>query len=199
MIAQKRWALVIFHLTMVMILVGAGITRYFSYEGTMHIREGESSNTILSRDTYLNFQASANGNMYEFSEPVLFSSIGSNAFDEKYNVAGRPIRVEVQDILPNPTNVLAQSSSGQPILKIVYGGSGSRQEYYIAEGERRTLFGLNFDFSQSLEDSSAVDFSDSPTDINIYYSEGELYLKSRSNLGVSARFTWPRLRSMSLT
>ena len=42
MISQKRWALVIFHLSMVMILVGAGITRYFGYEGTMHIREGEA-------------------------------------------------------------------------------------------------------------------------------------------------------------
>ena len=189
MIAQKRWPLVIFHLSMVMILVGSGITRYFSYEGTMHIREGESSNTILSRDTYLNFQASSNGNMYEFSEPVLFSSIGSNAFNEMYNVAGRAIRVEVQDILPNPTNILAQSSSGSPILKIVYGGSGSRQEFYIAEGERRTLFGLNFDFSQSLEDSSAVDFTDTPTDVNIYFSEGELFFKSRSNLSEMVMLT----------
>ena len=170
MIPQNRWPLVIFHLSMVMILVGAGITRYFSYEGTMHIREGESSNTILSRDSYLNFQASANSNFYEFSEPVLFSSIGSNSFDEKYNVAGHEVRVHVLDILPNPANILAQSSSGQPILKIVYGGSGSRQEFYIGEGEKRTLFGLNFDFSRALEDSSAVDFTETPADLNIYFS-----------------------------
>ena len=189
MISQKRWALVIFHLAMVMILVGAGITRYFSYEGTMHIREGESSNTMLSRDSYLNFQALANGNFYEFSEPVLFSSIGSNSFYEKYNVAGRSVSVEVKDILPNPANILVQSSSGQPILKVVYGGSGSRQEFYIGEGERRTLFGLNFDFSRAIEDSSAVDFTDTPTDINIYFSEGELFLKSRSKLSEMVMIT----------
>ncbi len=189
MISQKRWALVIFHLSMVMILVGAGITRYFSYEGTMHIREGESSNTILSRDTYLNFQATSNGNVYEFSEPVLFSSIGSNSFHEKYNVAGRSVTVEVNDILPNPTNFLAQSSTGQPILKVVYGGSGSRQEFYIAEGERRTLFGLNFDFSKSLEDSSSVDFTDSPADVTLYFSEGELFMKSRSALSEMVMLT----------
>lgn len=182
MIPQKRWALVIFHLSMVMILVGAGVTRYFGYEGTMHIREGESSNTILSRASYLNFQATSNGNNYEFSEPVLFSAIGSNAFYEKYNVAGRAVEVEVMDILPNPANILAQSASGQPIVKIVYGGSGSRQEFYIGEGERRTLFGLNFDFSQSLEDSSVVDFSEAPTDFNIYFSDGDLFFKSRTDL-----------------
>ena len=189
MISQKRWALVIFHLSMVMILVGAGVTRYFSYEGTMHIREGESSNTILSRDTYLNFQAISNGNVYEFNEPVLFSSIGSNSFHEKYNVAGRSVTVEVNDILPNPTNFLAQSSSGQPILKVVYGGSGSRQEFYIAEGERRTLFGLNFDFSKALEDSSLVDFTDSPADVTLYFSEGELFMKSRSALSEMVMLT----------
>ena len=189
MIPQKRWPLVTFHLAMVMILAGAGITRYFSYEGTMHIREGESSNTILSRDAYLNFQASANSNFYEFSEPVLFSSIGSNSFDEKYNVAGHEVRVQVLDILPNPANILAQSSSGQPILKIVYGGSGSRQEFYIGEGEKRTLFGLNFDFSRSLEDSSAVDFTETPADLNIYFSEGELFLRSRSKLSEMVMMT----------
>ena len=189
MIEHRRWALVIFHFAMVMILVGAGITRYFSYEGTMHIREGDSSSTILSRDSYLNFHATSNGNLYEFNEPVLFSAIGNNDFNEKYNVAGRNVRVEVQDILPNPTNRLYQSTSGQPILKIVYGGSGSRQEFYLGAGERRTLFGLNFDFRQSLEDSSAVDFSETPTDINIYFSEGELFLKSRTNLSEMVMIT----------
>ena len=190
MVALKKWPHLIFHLSMVLILIGAGITRYFSYEGTMHIREGESSNSMLSRDAHINFQATSEGNFYEFSEPVLFSAVGSNSFSEKYNVAGHSVEVEVLNVIPNPVNLLAKgpaSDSPQAILKIVYGGSGSRQEFYIGEGERRTLFGLNFDFAQSLADSAKVDFSSAPSDINIYYNrsenaDGELYIKSRTKL-----------------
>lgn len=56
MIPQKKWALLMFHAAMVIILIGAGVTRYFGYEGIMHIRENDTSNTILSSETYLQLQ-----------------------------------------------------------------------------------------------------------------------------------------------
>ena len=42
-----------FHLSFILILVGSVITRYVSYEGMMHIREGQSTNLFLSDDTFL--------------------------------------------------------------------------------------------------------------------------------------------------
>ena len=53
MVRQKKWALLMFHLAMVVILIGAAVTRYFGYEGTMHIRENDSSNRFLSAETFL--------------------------------------------------------------------------------------------------------------------------------------------------
>ncbi len=53
MVRQKKWALLIFHLAMIVILAGAGITRYFGFEGMMHI--GKRMNRMLSslqRPTY---------------------------------------------------------------------------------------------------------------------------------------------------
>ena len=38
----------VFHLALVIILFGAGITRYFGVEGIMSIREGEKSNTFIT-------------------------------------------------------------------------------------------------------------------------------------------------------
>ena len=43
MIQQKKWASLTFHGAIIIIILGAGITRYFGYEGMMHIREGRSS------------------------------------------------------------------------------------------------------------------------------------------------------------
>src|SRR5512143_1363553 len=40
---RQRIAVGIFHISFIVILIGAGITRYISFEGIMHVREGESS------------------------------------------------------------------------------------------------------------------------------------------------------------
>ena len=42
----KRLSGLIFHLAFVIIIIGAGVTRYIGFEGKMHIREGASSNFI---------------------------------------------------------------------------------------------------------------------------------------------------------
>lgn len=44
MFALKRWGDLLFHVAFLVILAGAGITHFFSFEGIMHIREGEQVN-----------------------------------------------------------------------------------------------------------------------------------------------------------
>ena len=41
------------HLSFILIVFGAFITRYFGYERVMPIREGAAQNTFLSDKTYL--------------------------------------------------------------------------------------------------------------------------------------------------
>ena len=84
MVRQKKWALLTFHLAMIVILIGAGVTRYFGYEGVMHIRENDASNTFLSAETYLQFQVKKGDQLFKFDEPVLFSSLGNNNWKESY-------------------------------------------------------------------------------------------------------------------
>ncbi len=47
MIQQKKWGTLMFHASIIVILLGAGVTRYFGYEGTMHIREDNTSNELV--------------------------------------------------------------------------------------------------------------------------------------------------------
>lgn len=51
----KKLTILLLHLSFVLIIIGAGITRYFGFEGIMHIREGEVQNKCLSTDRYLHF------------------------------------------------------------------------------------------------------------------------------------------------
>ncbi len=43
----------IFHTAFVVILIGAGVTRYIGYEGIIHIREGKTENRMVSLEPYL--------------------------------------------------------------------------------------------------------------------------------------------------
>ena len=49
----KKWPVLLLHISWVLIIIGAFVTRYISYEGMMPIREGESSNIIYSDKPYL--------------------------------------------------------------------------------------------------------------------------------------------------
>lgn len=71
MIQQKKWSALIFHLAIVIIVLGAAVTRYFGYEGMMHIREGDASSSFLSSEMYLNFKVFQDGKSYTLaSQPT---------------------------------------------------------------------------------------------------------------------------------
>ena len=49
----KKWPVLMLHLSWILIIVGAGVTRYIGYEGMMPIREGNTENVFYSDKTYL--------------------------------------------------------------------------------------------------------------------------------------------------
>ncbi len=160
MIPQKKWALLTFHASMIVILIGSGITRYFGYEGIMHIRENEASNTFLSSETYLNFEVQKGGNTYNFDEPVLFATLGNNNWEESYLIGSDLVKVEVIDFIPNPQQVLEESPDGLPTIKIVMAGGNGREEYYVSQGETRRIRNVLFNFKpETMPGAVNIDFS----------------------------------------
>ncbi|VAW26426.1 Putative cytochrome C-type biogenesis protein, partial [hydrothermal vent metagenome] len=70
MYLRDRWVNLLFHVAFIIILMGAGITRFFGEEGMMHIREGESSNTFISEQTYINATILDGDQKREFHDKV---------------------------------------------------------------------------------------------------------------------------------
>lgn len=54
----------LFHIAFVVILLGAGLTRYFGLDGSMHIREGESVSAMQTNASYL--QVNVDGSKHNF-------------------------------------------------------------------------------------------------------------------------------------
>lgn len=62
----KHKARFIFHISFVVILIGAGVTRYIGYEGIIHIREGKTENRMISLEPYLQVKIKQeNGSFYK--------------------------------------------------------------------------------------------------------------------------------------
>ncbi len=149
LIKEKKWAILIFHAAIVLILIGAGITRYFGSEGIMHIRENSTSNTFLSANTYLKFKAIKNDKSYEFDEAVLFATLGNNKWHESYLINNDLIDIRVKKFIPNPQQILQESIDGKPFLKIIVAGMNGREEYFISKGERKTINNVVFNFKNN--------------------------------------------------
>lgn len=179
MIQQKKWSILAFHLSMVIIIAGAGVTRYFGYEGMMHIREGDVSNSFLTREAYLIFEAQRGDERFVFDEPVLFASIGDNSLKKSYLLGGEEVKIEVLDFMPNPKESLVDDDNGLPTIKIVMAGANGREEYYLQQGERKVIRGTRFNFSDDPQ----------PGAVNIAFSNDSLYFLANEPFEVTVMAT----------
>ena len=55
LLKPEKWATLLLHISFILILIGAFITRYISFEGMMPIRENATENKFYSDKTFLNF------------------------------------------------------------------------------------------------------------------------------------------------
>jgi len=149
MVQQKKWPLLLFHGAIIIILIGAGVTRYYSFEGIMHIRENATSNSFLSSNAFLKFKANKNSKTYDFNEPVLFASLGNNDWHGEYLIEEDLVEIEVKEFIPNPKQVLTESIDGRATLQIVVAGANGREEYFISKGQTKRIRNVIYNFKDT--------------------------------------------------
>lgn len=149
---KEKWATLILHVAFIFILIGAGITRYISYEGMMPIREGEASNQIFSEKTYLTVlvdgQYQGELRRRPFEKPLLLSQATNNDFTLSGDFNKIPFKVKYNDFIMGAVEtVKPDAKNGKLYLKMVESGGGSRHEHFLKEGEvvniHNLLFALN--------------------------------------------------------
>ena len=96
MFQREKIAMLSFHLSFIIILVGAGITRYISFEGMMLIREGEQSNIIHLSEPHLWFKINDGKMQYSYSERMFMSEITDNDFSLPVDFPGHKTPVSIE-------------------------------------------------------------------------------------------------------
>ena len=109
---RKKYASFLFHSSLVVIFIGAAITRYYGFEGVMHIREGEKSNIIQSREEFLTILAKMDDKFYRAFFPTTISPLVQQKFDYKLPFGNDNLEIKFLEYIP------AQDKISPEILKV---------------------------------------------------------------------------------
>ena len=142
MYTRERIRVGLFHISFIIILIGAAITRYISFEGMMHIREGESSNFILSTEDYLTIKA--DGQIIE--KPVLMSEFSYKHISENLKVDGREVQVKSIGFIRNAVRAVAEHPSGIEMIDFVVTAGQGRESFVFTKGQKVDLGTMTFGY-----------------------------------------------------
>lgn len=168
---RKKWAILLFHLAFIVIIIGAGVTRYFGFEGSMHIREGEANNQIVSEATYITLKASANGNEVNSFTKVKFTPNTNNHYKETLEIEGKSLTVENEIFVPNASETLVPDANGTPVISLIYSDDKKqRTDFLLIQKEKKEIGSTSFGFETN-DGSATVVFSDNGNNLNMVASD----------------------------
>ena len=145
--ARKEKLLVFtFHVAFLIILVGAAVTRYFGYEGVMHIREGERSDTIVSNEPYVTFYVHKDGKSATYQEPLFLSKRSSNTFERTLDFDGSTIDVKLDGYMGDARLEAVNDPKGEPILNMMITAGGGGEQISLKKGDSFEANDIVIDF-----------------------------------------------------
>nr|WP_299381799.1 cytochrome c biogenesis protein CcsA [Allomuricauda sp.] len=152
LLSWQKWPVLVLHLSWVLIIVGAFVTRYISYEGMMPIREGASENRFYSDKTFLTafIDGDINGTPTRkiLEDEILVTEEGMRSrLPWKTDFNDQPLTISFVDFIDGAKEGLIPDENGESFLKIVEAGDGQRHEHYLENGKvasiHNVLFALN--------------------------------------------------------
>ncbi len=151
LLRKEKLTTLLFHISFILILIGAGITRYISYEGVMPITEGTSENTFLSEKVYLEVlvdgEIDGQAMRRTLEKELMLSPRLNNSFKWKTDFNKNPIQINFNKFIDGAEDGFIEDETGDYHLKIVEAGDGTRHEHFIREGEivniHNVLYALN--------------------------------------------------------
>jgi len=173
----KKLPAFIFHVSFLVIFLGAALTRYAGYEGVMHIRENSQSNSILSSDAYLDITAEKDGKIYTAERRLYLSLLAKefNSFKEVLDIDGKQLVVRYLDYYPKAVEEILPVKDGKPMISIVYVGDDQPVNKILSYGESTKIGNTVLSFGKKLKNNK-------DPYIYIFLKDGKFFIRSNTEL-----------------
>ncbi|NDV44991.1 cytochrome c biogenesis protein [Flagellimonas sediminis] len=168
----KKWPVLVLHLSWILIIIGAFVTRYISYEGMMPIREGQTENVFYSDKTfltaYINGEIEGEPRRKILEDEILVTQEGKRSslpWNDDFN--GNEFRIEYVDFIKGAKEGLIPDENGKEYLKIVEAGNGQRHEHFLEDGTVASIHNVLFALNKETKGA-----------INFYTREGGYFIEA---------------------
>jgi len=146
----KKLPIFIFHIAFLVILIGAAITRYIGYEGTMHIREGQTSSTMLSSDNYFLIDVQSGSDKVQIDQKIFLSKRTKNEFEKSFTIDGKQVDVKLIEYIPDAVEKVVADPNGIAMVDLMITGGGRGTPVAVAQGKYYDAGGFVIDFESGL-------------------------------------------------
>ncbi len=170
----------LFHISFIVMLAGAAITRYTGWEGSIHIREGEEQNICYSTAKYIGYSL-LNSTGSVVSEDYREYSVNSGkSYSEEFSVDKNSFTVSLSKVIPNAMNELVEDVQGTPVVSlfIMEGEGMNGQDLNLKKGDVETVQNLTIGFDAS-----------EASDLTITTDSGKFFASAKQGLDISSMVT----------
>ncbi len=149
LLRKEKWAVLTLHLSWILIIVGAFITRYFGYEGMMPIREGRTENVFYSDNTFLTLlvdgEIDGEPMRRTFQDELMVTPEALNTnLPWELDFNGQEFSISYVDFIEGARKGFVPDADGEPYLKIVESGGGGRHDHYVKSGTVTNIHNVAF-------------------------------------------------------
>ncbi|MDG1572794.1 cytochrome c biogenesis protein CcsA [Robiginitalea sp. M366] len=166
LLRKEKWAVLLLHLSWVLIIVGAFITRYISYEGSMPIREGETENVFYSEKTYLSVlidgEIDGQPQRKELEDDLMVTEEAiQSSLPWKAQYGNQSLRVDYLDFVSHARMGVSPDPEGTYFLKLVEAGGGERHDHYLQDGALESIHNVLFSLNREVPGAVNIRMTDS--------------------------------------
>ena len=172
LLRKEKLSILLFHLAFIVILIGAFVTRYTGYEGLVRIREGQSTNHIISQERYLKVNVKSHDKQWQFEDRLKLTRLKQPALDLKLGRESDPLRMQVDRFVPDAVQGLVNGAEKDEVIELVAATGEGRTSFYLGSGSSVFLNGHEVTFNNQKNDAINIEGSagdyliGSPQDFN---------------------------------
>lgn len=173
---RQKWPVLLFHIAFIIILIGAGISRYTGFEGIMRVREGAISKTIISDKNYLQVRANLQNDSISLTKEMYFSPIKADKPKIQGKIASEQIEVQLKEFIADAEQRLTSDpGDSTKFLELVLSTAEGRQTLFLQEGQ-------NVEIGTPVQSIGFNNRSDQ--EVNFTIQNDSVFVESNSSLDI---------------
>ena len=131
LLKSSKIPILLFHLAFIVIIIGAGVTRYTSREGIIRIREGQSANQVVTNQRFFKVDVTSESTDWEYEKAISLTRLNKPDIDLLVGERDQPLQIEANRYVPDAVQGLVEGEEKDKLMEIVAVTDGQRNSYFL--------------------------------------------------------------------